>query len=522
VPALELPQRSKSIWIDTAPAPERPPLSRDLETEVVVVGAGMAGLLTAFELRRVGADVVVLEAGRVGAGATGHSTAKLSSLHGVLYAQLRRRHGSDVARVHGEANQAGIDHVERLARELEIDCDFRRRDNYTYVEKGDSASKVAQEAEVAASLGLPAELTSDTPLPFPVEAAVRFRDQAEYHPRKFLLGVAEAFLAQGGQIFERTPAQSVDDGRPCRVVTPGGEVRAQRVVVATHMPLLDRGLYFALVHPERSYAIAVETDTIPEGMFLSTPSPSVSIRSHRFGDGRELLLVGGQSHKTGHRRDTEQRYARLAAYARERFGARAVTHRWSTQDGMPVDHLPYIGRLWPFSERLLTATGFQKWGLAQSAAAAQILRDAIVGRENPWAATYSPFRPRRLSGTPGFLKENADVGVRFVADRVRRRESAEPPPGPGEGRVVSAGGRQVALSRDDEGNLHAVSARCTHLGCIVDWNPAERSWDCPCHGSRFGPDGTVLEGPASRPLPPRPHPAADGDSATRGAGRARA
>jgi nitrite reductase/ring-hydroxylating ferredoxin subunit len=289
------------------------------------------------------------------------------------------------------------------------------------------------------------------------------------------------------------------------VRTTRATVRARRVVLATHFPFLDRGLYFARMHPERSYSIAVALDEPPPpGMYISAGKPTRSLRTHPVA-GRELLILGGEGHKVGHGGDTRERYAALERFAREHFAVASVEYRWSSQDNMPADGLPYVGRLWPLSDRLYTATGFRKWGLAQAASAAEILRDLVRGRRHPLAEVYDP---RRLSlrAAPSVVKENADSALRFVGDRLVKRGRASRPLAPGEGRVVSRRGRQVAVARDDAGALHAVSARCTHLGCIVAFNPAERSWDCPCHGSRFALDGDVLQGPATRPLRPEDPP----------------
>jgi glycine/D-amino acid oxidase-like deaminating enzyme/nitrite reductase/ring-hydroxylating ferredoxin subunit len=498
-----LPGEGVSLWTATAPAPERPRLRGVYQADVAVLGAGISGLLCAVRLQEAGVDVAVLEAGRVGGGATGHTTAKLSSLHGLQFSELARRHGDEAAARHGAANQDGLARLARLVEDWDVDCDWRRRDNYTYAEAGADARPVEEEAEVARRLGLPGEFTAQTPLPFPVAGAVRFTGQAEFHPRKFLAAVAERFVAQGGRLWEHSPVQSVDDGRPCEVRTPAGALRAGHVVVATGAPILDRGLYFARTHPERSYALAFEpAGPPPEGMFLSTANPAHTIRAHDLGD-RELLIVGGESHKVGQGGDTAARYRRLIAWAQERFGTGDPRCRWSTQDYMPIDGLPYIGRLWPFSGRLFVATGYRKWGLAQASVAADILGDAVLGEDNQWADLYDPGRSKPRAGAADFVKENANSGLHFFADRLTRRARASTPLSPGEGRVVSSRGRQIAVSRDDDGREHAVSARCTHLGCIVAWNSGERSWDCPCHGSRFARNGTVLMGPAVRPLPPQ-------------------
>jgi glycine/D-amino acid oxidase-like deaminating enzyme/nitrite reductase/ring-hydroxylating ferredoxin subunit len=489
-----------SLWMETTQDAGFPRLEGDLAVEVAVVGGGITGVLCAWYLARDGADVALLEANVVGGGVTGHTTAKLSSLHRLMYADLASQAGRDTARAHGQANQAGIDTIERLAGELGIECDLRRRDHVTFALDDSQRQQVRQEAETAAALGLPAVHETSVPeLPFPVTGAVRFTDQAEFHPRRFVLGVASDLRRRGAAVFEHSPAVSVDDGDPCEVRTTGGTVRARHVIVASHHPFLDRGLYFARMHPERSYSIAVAlAGQAPRGMFISAGEPTRSLRAHPEGDD-ELLIVGGEGHKVGHGGDTRERYAALEAYAREHFDVVAVPFRWSSQDNMPSDGLPFVGKLWPFTSHLWVATGFRKWGLAQAPPAAELLRDLIAGRENPLRDVYDPQRIE-LRGAPSLLKENADVAARFFRDRLTGRGAASSPPGPGEGKLVSHRGRQIAVARDEDGTLHAVSARCTHLGCIVAWNSAERSWDCPCHGSRFSVDGDVLQGPAVKPL----------------------
>jgi glycine/D-amino acid oxidase-like deaminating enzyme/nitrite reductase/ring-hydroxylating ferredoxin subunit len=503
---LEAPGRAESLWSATSDLPVYPRLSRHRSCEVLVVGAGITGLLTALMLQRAGREVVVIEASRIGSGATGRTTAKLSSLHGLAYAELWRSLGASAAEVHGAANEEGITTIEGLVEELGIDCDFRRRANYTYAESDDDAEAVAREAEAAQALNLPARLVYDLPLPFSTSAAVRFEQQAEFHPLRFLAGLAAHLTSVGVAVYEGTRALGVSQGDPCQVGTTGGTVRAGHVVVATGIPFLDRGMFFTRTHPERSYALAVRlVGPAPEGMFLSTEQPAHTIRAYQ-SDGDELLIVGGESHKTGQGGDTARRYRRLEAWARERFEVASVEYRWSTQDYMPADGLPFVGRLWPFSHRILTATGYKKWGLAQAATAAQVIRDAVIEHPNPFADVYNTNRLNLQASAGALVKEGLDDGSRLVLDRLRLRSSASTELRPGTGRVVSSRGRQVAVACDTSGRLHAVSARCTHLGCIVSWNSGEQSWDCPCHGSRFDVDGSVLQGPAVTPLAPRQTP----------------
>jgi glycine/D-amino acid oxidase-like deaminating enzyme/nitrite reductase/ring-hydroxylating ferredoxin subunit len=493
-----LPGKPASLWLDTAQGPRYPALDRDVEVDVAVVGAGITGVTTAHLLKEAGATVAMLEARRVGTGVTGYTTAKLSSLHGLTYDQLRSSFGEDGARAYGEANEAGLARIAQFVEDLGIDCDFRRKPNYTYTESPDEKGPIEREAEAAQELGLPATYVETSDLPFEIAAAVRFAYQAEFHPYRYVLALAAAVAGDDPCIFEQTPALGVSQGKPARVQTRGGTVSADHVVVATHFPFLDRGLYFARMHPERSYVLAIRAGVpAPEGMYISSSPPTRTIRAHPVGDG-ELVLFGGESHKVG-QSDEAERYQRLADDARERFAAQAVEYRWATQDNMPSDGMPYVGRLWPVTERLLVATGYRKWGLAMGTAAAMMLADRILGRENPWAPTFDPIRLKPVAGGPTFVKENANVAMHFFGDRLTKRGSASGL-APGEGRVVRSGHRQLAVYRDEDGTEHALSARCTHLGCIVNFNSAERTWDCPCHGSRFDSEGRVIQGPAVHDL----------------------
>jgi glycine/D-amino acid oxidase-like deaminating enzyme/nitrite reductase/ring-hydroxylating ferredoxin subunit len=488
-----------SLWLQDRKHAPRPALEEDVHVDACVVGAGISGLSAAFELSRLGASVAMLEGRHVAAGASGYNTAKLSSLHGLTYSKLEGQLGSEKARLYGAANERGIERVHEIAAELGIDCDLRRKPNLVYAESEDERGQLEDEVDAARRASLPARLVEETDLPYPIAAAVQFERQAEFHPVEYLDGLAGALEAEGVRICERTRAVSVSAGSPCRVRTDAGRtVTADSVVVATHLPFLDRGGYFARCHPERSYVVAApyEGTAATEGMYLSTESPAHSIRVHEL-DGRAWLLVGGESHKTGHG-DAAERYAALGAWARERFGMDPVL-RWATQDQMPVDGVPFIGPVDPVSRNVFVATGFRKWGLALGTAAGELLAALIEGRGHPWAELFDTRRLRARAGAVSFAKENLDVALRFFGDRVVKRADVESI-GAGEGRVVGAGLGQRAVYRDDDGTLHALSARCTHLGCIVNWNSAEGTWDCPCHGSRFGARGAVIEGPAVRPL----------------------
>jgi glycine/D-amino acid oxidase-like deaminating enzyme/nitrite reductase/ring-hydroxylating ferredoxin subunit len=489
--------RHDSLWIETSDGPPRPPLARDLNVDVAVIGAGITGATSALLLKQGGATVAVLEVGRVCEGTTGYTTAKLTSLHGTAYRELTSNFGAEGARTYAHANEGGLARVASLVSELGIDCDFRRRPNYTYAETRAALSDIEEELEAARDAGLPVTFTDTLDLPFQVEGAVCLADQAEFHPRKYVLALAERIDGDGSYVFERTRAEGVDQGPPCRVRANGQTITAGTVIVATGMPILDRGLYFARETPVRSYVVAVRAASRLHGMYISSGQPTRSLRTHPTSDG-ELVLVGGESHKPG-TGNPDAAYERLEEFAREHFDVEQVPYRWATQDYVTADGMPYVGRLWPFSDRILTATGFRKWGLANGTAAAMMLSDRVLGRENAWAGAFDSTRIKPLASARAMLKEGVQDGFHFFADRLRKRASADDV-APGEGRVVGSGLAQRAVYRDAGGALHAVSARCTHLGCIVSWNRAERSWDCPCHGSRFDTDGEVLQGPAVKPL----------------------
>jgi len=491
-----------SLWRATAPvSSERPQLGETVDCDVAVLGAGIAGLTTAYLLALGGADVVVVEAATIGEGTTGNTTAKVSSAHGMCYAPLRRRHGPQTAAAYAAINEAAIDWIEQTAQREGIDCDWRRRDNYTYSVDAARREDLEREADASRAAGLAAELVDATPLPFDVAGAVRAASQAEFHPVKWLLELAAAAERAGARVFERTRACEVASGSPCVVRTPKGAVHADRVVITTHYPTLDRGLYFARLIPQRSYCVALRAPSVPDGMFLSIDSPTRSVRAHLEAS-EELLIVGGEGHKVGQGGDTRERYAALERWAAEHFGATDVLYRWSAQDPMPPDELPYVGALVPRSERLFVATGFRKWGMTNGTAAGAVLRDLLLGRDVGPGAIFAANRFDPLAAGPTLVKENASVAKHFVADRLARPVAPEEI-AVGEGAIVRRSLRHAAAYRDDAGALHVFGSACTHLGCQLRFNQAERSWDCPCHGSRFdATDGRVLEGPAVTDLKP--------------------
>lgn len=496
---------NRSLWIETTPETAYPGLEGNVEVDVVVIGAGITGLMTAWLLKAEGRRVALVEMRRVADGATGYTTAKLTVSHHLIYADLAKKHGLATARAYADSNQWAIERLEQLVSENRIGCDWERAANFIYTEDQRRLSELRDEAEAMRRAGISAELTTETDLPFPVMGAIRVDAQAQFHPRKFLQVLAEKIVGDGSHLYEQTLVHNIRSGDQCMVVTNRGTLRACHVVLATQLPFLDRGLFFAKAHPQKSYAIAasIQEDRAPLAMYISAEQPTRSIRSAPDRDGSRFLVIGGEGHKPGREDNGRQRYEALERFLNDRFDSAQPRYRWSTHDYMPLDRLPYIGRLRRTDDRVLVATGFAKWGLTKGVVAAAILSDRILGRDNRWAAVYDAKRLSLRPSAAKFLTENARVGTRFVGDRLRclnRREHINALQG-GQGIVARIGAGCFAIHRDGNGELQAVSARCTHLGCLVGWNEADCTWECPCHGSRFAADGTVLQGPATEPLP---------------------
>ena len=474
-----------SIWSEEIAIPPRPALAGDIKTDVAVIGAGLAGCLTAYCLQREGLSVAVLEAARVGSGQTRGTTAKITSQHGLIYDRLITQLGPEGARLYARANQQAIDQYEELIARENIDCDFRRLPAYLYTTVSPTA--VQREWSAAAQLGLPARLTVQTRLPFPVGSALRFDGQAQFHPLKFLRAIAKDLT-----VYENTPVLRAEGHT---LVTDRGTVRADKVIFACHFPFVNfPGLFFARMHQERSYVIALEGAQDLDGMYYGVDPTGLSLRV-----AGDRLLLGGGAHRTGENA-AGGRYARLRRAARTYWPDSRETAAWSAQDCIPLDGVPFIGQFAASRPDWTVATGFQKWGMTTSMVAAQLLTDAVLGRKNEYAEVFTPRR-FRFKASLGTLWEDMRTTSKSLLSSAfgTARDSAADMPA-GHGGVVESGGRKVGLYRDGAGNDHTVRVKCPHLGCELAWNPDGNSWDCPCHGSRFDADGHLLSGPAQRDI----------------------
>ena len=426
----------ESIWTATCEIPRYPPLKGDLRTDVLVIGGGMAGILCAHMLRKAGIDYTLVDANRLGWGITKNTTAKITSQHGLIYQKIFSRFGMERTHKYLDINQAALEEYRKLCKH--IDCDFQEQDNFIY--SLNDRQVLEEELFLLNQLGFPAELAENLPLPVPTAGAVKFRKQAQFHPLKFL-----AHLADGMHIYENTAVRELT---PDSAITDQGTIRFQKVIVATHFPFINKhGSYFLKMYQQRSYVLALEGAPKIDGMYLDEAENGLSFRTYN-----GSLLLGGGGHRTG---KTGGGWHELEAFARTHYPEAKITHRWATQDCMTLDGIPYIGHYSKRTPNMYVATGFNKWGMTSSMAAALILADLVQDRPNPYADLFSPSRSM-LTPQLGINALEATVNL-----------------------------------------LSFNSKRCPHLGCALKWNPLEHSWDCPCHGSRFEEDGTLIDNPAA-------------------------
>jgi glycine/D-amino acid oxidase-like deaminating enzyme/nitrite reductase/ring-hydroxylating ferredoxin subunit len=494
--------RTDSLWMASAPPRVHPRLPRNLRTDVCVIGAGIAGITTAYLLASEGREVVVLEDGAVGGGETGRTTAHLASALDDRFHVLERLHGPEGARLAAASHAAAIDRIETIVGEEAIACDFERLDGYLFVPPGGSLDVLDAEFEAARRAGVQGvEVVPRAPgLSLDTGVCLRFPRQAQFHPLRYLEALAGAIEIREGRIFGETHVTGVDAGPPARVTTEAGlVVTADFVVCATNTPIIDWLVIHSKQSAYRTFAIGARlaSGAVPKALWWDTADPYHYVR--RYGD---VLIVGGEDHKTGQEDDASRRFARLEEWTRDRFEVGAVDYCWSGQVMEPVDGLAYIGRNPGDKGHVFVATGDSGHGMTHGTIAGMLITDLIAGRPNEWERLYDPSR-KPLRAAKEYLRENVNV-VRQYLDLVSPGEvRSVDEVAPGDGAILRQGLAKLAVHRDDAGTLHVLSAVCTHLGCIVHWNSLERTWDCPCHGSRFGIDGAVLNGPAAAGLPRR-------------------
>lgn len=496
-----------SVWMAET-VPMFPILNAHTRADVCVIGAGITGLTTAYLLTQAGKSVVVLDDGAIGSGATGRTTAHLTAALDDRYYELERLHGADGARLAADSHSAAIQQIDWIVTKENIDCDFAGVDGYLFAPPGTSTDVLEHEQAAAHRAGLTGvQMQRSGPFAsFNTGPCLRFPNQAQFHPLKYLSALARCINADGGRIYSETHVSQIEGNGPIRVSTNiGVTVTADAVVVATNSPISNRVVLHTKQAAYRTYVIGVRVPraSVPKVLAWDTADPYHYLRVTDSPDARyDVLLVGGEDHKTGQADDTDERFLRLAAWVRERFpDALNVEYRWSGQIMEPVDYLAFIGRNPLDSPNVYVATGDSGNGMTHGTIAGMLLTDLIFGRANPWAALYDPSR-KRLRAAKDFASENANVAVQYTAWLTGGEVDSAEAIARGSGAVMRHGLHKVAVYRDQTGALHTYNATCPHLGCIVEWNKTERTWDCPCHGSRFDALGHVINGPANRDLTP--------------------
>lgn len=491
----------QSYWMASTSTTSYPALDEDIKVDVAIVGGGMTGISCAYLLSKEGLKVAVIEADRILQGTTGHTTAKITSQHGLLYNKIKSQMGEEFAKQYADANESAIRMIEKISNDLHIDCDFTPQSAYVFTQQDEYIQKITDEVKTASDLGIKAEYIDQIPFDLPIKAAVRFDHQAQFHPRKYLLALANEIANNGVSLYEQSRAIDIEENSTYVITTKQGKkVMAEKVIIASHYPFYNKpGLYFTRIYCERSYVLAIKAkEKYPGGMYITAEDPGRSLRYQNTENG-ELILVGGEHHKAGQGKDTVKHYEALADFANATFAVEDIPYRWSTQDCMTLDDIPYVGHFTSNTPNLYIATGYGKWGMTNSTASAMILKDLILHGKSPWEDVYNPSRQTIVASAKNFIVENLNVAKELIEGKIA------PLPDdveikPGEGKVVQANGQRTGAYRDEQGTLHLVNTTCTHMGCELNWNSAEKSWDCPCHGSRFTYEGNIIEGPAIQPL----------------------
>lgn len=503
-----LPKYPESYWLESAKRPSFQPVTEDAQHfDVVIVGGGITGITTGYLLAKEGIKTAIIEATRIMNGTTGHTTAKITAQHNLIYDELIQHFGESFAKNYYEANTKALEFIRHTVREHNIDCQFEDKDAVLYGATDKSVRKLEKEYKAYQKLGIPSELTDSLPFDADVQKALVMKNQAQFHPTQYLSTLVNQFIANGGTIFEGTTAESIvtesHSGEDRLIIDThdGHTVSCHKVLSCSHFPFYEgEGFYFMRMHPERSYVVAAKTDidSLP-GMYLSVDSPSRSVRTVKI-NGETHLLLGGEGHKTGQGEPEMKHYEALKFFGQDVFQATEFPYRWSAQDLYTQDNVPYIGPVSANETNIFVATGYRKWGMTTSTVAAQILRDYVLERETPEMEVFSTERFHADPSLKHFFKENWNVTKQFVKGKLEFTRKKPEDIQPGEGDVVIVNGNRCGAYREQDGTLYCVDTTCKHMGCEVEWNSGDLTWDCPCHGSRYDYKGEVIEGPAKEGL----------------------
>ncbi|MBE7171791.1 MAG: FAD-dependent oxidoreductase [Williamsia sp.] len=493
---------TESLWQHDTP-PYRP-VPRNIPhdaADVLIVGGGITGLTTGLLLQRAGKSCIIIESHEIGFGTTGGTTAHLNTILDTPYNQIEKDFGEDNAQLVAQGTREALELIKKNIEELNIDCDYSVQPGFIFSQTDEQNEELDKILESSRKAGLDMDYSTSIPVPIPFEKAVVVQGQAQFHPLKYIVALAKAYEEAGGMLFQGCHFLDYKTGDPVEATTSRGTIKAKKLLFATHM-LPGINLLSFRCAPYRSYAIAVTLadGKYPEGLCYDLYDPYHYYRTQENG-GEKYLIAGGEDHKTGHEENTEAPFLRLEAYVRKFFQVDKTVYRWSSQYFEPADGLAYIGTMPTGDNKIFVATGFSGNGMTYGTLSAIVISSLITEEKSPYEKLFNPGRIKPVAGFANFVKENADVVKEFVSGRFSVSSIKEVSElARGEARIVKYEGKKIGLYKDEEGALHAVNPVCTHAKCIVSWNSAEHSWDCPCHGGRFTPEGKVLTGPAARDL----------------------
>ncbi len=472
----------QSIWSNNLEHNLRNSLTKNIKTDAVVIGAGMAGILCAYRLMQNGINTVVLEASTIASGQTKNTTAKITSQHGLIYSKLVNEFNLKTAHNYALANTIAIDEYEKIINKNKIDCDFKRVSSFLYT-KADS-DKINDEYKAAKELGINANITIDTELPFEIKNALEFKNQGIFNPIKFIMPLTENM-----NIYENTKVTQIIDNK---AVTERGSVTAKYIIIASHFPFVNfPKMYFMRMHQERSYVLAIKSDKKIENMYYGIDADGLSLRGYK-----DMILLGGYSHRTGE--CSGDKYKQLANNAKIYYPDYTEIARWSAQDCMTLDSIPYIGKFTKNNDNHFVATGFNKWGMTGSMVSSMIISDLITGRKNNFAGTFSSERKVTSIAMKNLIKEIGQSVKSLTAQKFVPAENNLNNIPLGVGKIIEYKGKKAGIYKRHDGKIFAVSSKCPHLGCQLEWNNTEKTWDCPCHGSRFDYRGELIDNPAQK------------------------
>ena len=492
----------KSLWIEsTKDNIKLKSLESDEETEICVIGAGLFGLTTAYYLTQCGRKVTVLEKGEIGEKVSGNTTGKITSQHDLFYSHLINDYGEEYAKNYLDANEKAIENIEEIIKKENIECDFRKEKSYVYTTNEDEVIEIQKEVEAVNKLGKNAQFTTKLELPLKIKGAIEFDGQAQFHPRKYMIGLAKSILKQN-KIYNYTTVNDIKkEGENYKIYTDKGNIKAKYVVLATHYPIINMpGFYFIKMYQGTSYLIAIETKSkLPEGMYINVKEPIYSFRTANY-NGKEILLIGGLGHKTGEPIENNSHYEELEKKAKEMYPDCKVLFRWNTRDCISLDKIPYIGEFSNLMKNMYVGTGFKKWGMTLSNVAANIVTDKITGNENKYEDIFRATRLKPIKNrweVENMLKETVNSialnKLKIDSWNVDMIENDN-------GAIIEINGENIGIYKDTNGKIYAVKPNCTHLGCLLSWNNLDKTWDCPCHGSRFDYMGEAIYEPAIKNL----------------------